>query len=415
MHPSSDVCSDSPDTLEPVTWSLALRNGFAWWLPILAAAVAALIAVLASQSSVVAWDADVHLWAREGRTASEYAALVMERSVQESATSGMLASEDGQPELDGVAVNVTDTLIRVTVRASRQSDAEALALSLAHAAVDEAYVRYGDEAGLDLLGLVRPGARKVAPATGWTAAWASAIGLTAGLAFAWAFAQQSSGPSTALGRLGRIGLKPLAVVSAEAEQAAGQATGQATGQAGQQSSGLTVSGTLERGSARDDAVSIANALNPLSGVIALTPLDDASAATSTLIQAAQTLAARGNPVIWLDSRRPAFELSYSTPPNWLAGAPWSVVDRSEMILRGALRAVRPNGYVLLLTDSLEDESTLNVAPAAAGVVLMARADVSEEELVRARLLLGSSRLLGVVLTQAQSLDLRDFELAQMTE
>ncbi len=394
-----------------MTWSLALRNGFAWWLPILAAVVAALIAVIASQSSVVAWDADVHLWAREGRTASEYAALVMDRSVQESATSGMLASEDGLPELDGVAVNVTDTLIRVTVRASRQSDAEALALSLAHAAVDEAYVRYGDEAGLDLLGLVRPGARKVAPATGWTAAWASAIGLTAGLVFAWVLARQSSGPSTALGRLGRIGLKPLAVVSAEAEQTAGQATGQA----GRQSSGLTVSGTLERGSARDDAVSIANALNPLSGVIALTPLDDASAVTSTLIQAAQTLAARGNPVIWLDSRRPAFELSYSTPPSWLAGAPWSVVDRSEMILRGALRAVRPNGYVLLLTDSLEDESTLNVAPAAAGVVLMARADVSEEELVRARLLLGSSRLLGVVLTQAQSPDLRDFELAQMTE
>ncbi|MCY4617200.1 MAG: hypothetical protein OXD50_01415 [Chloroflexi bacterium] len=390
-----------------MTWSLALRNGFAWWLPILAAVVAALIAVIASQSSVVAWDADVHLWAREGRTPSEYAALVMERSVQESATSGMLASEDGLPELDGVAVNVTDTLIRVTVRASRQSDAEALALSLAHAAVDEAHVRYGDEAGLDLLGLVRPGARKVAPATGWTAAWASAIGLTAGLAFAWVFARQSSGPSTALGRLGRIGLKPLAVVSAEAEQIAGQAP--------QQSSGLTVSGTLERGLARDDAVLIANALNPLSGVIALTPLDDASAVTSTLIQAAQTLAARGNPVIWLDSRRPAFELSYSTPPNWLAGAPWSVVDRSEMILRAALRAVRPNGYVLLLTDSLEDDSTLNVAPAAAGVVLMARADVSEEELVRARLLLGSSRLLGVVLTQAQSLDLRDFEVAQMTE
>ena len=403
-----------------MTWSLALRNGFAWWLPILAAAVAALIAVMASQSSVDAWDADVHLWAREGRTASEYAALVMDRSVQESATSSMLASADGLPQLGGVAVNVTDTLIRVTVRASRQSDAEALALSLAHAAVDEAYVRYGDEAGLDLLGLVRPGARKVAPSTGWTAAWASAIGLAAGLAFAWVFARrQSSGPTTALGQLGRIGLKPLAVVSAEAEQTAGQVTGQtatrATGQAGPQSSGLTVSATQERGSARDDAVSIANALNPLSGVIALTPLDDASAVTSTLIQTAQTLAARGNSVIWLDSRRPAFELSYSTPPNWLAGASWSVVDRSEMILRGAFRAVRPKGYVLLLTDSLGDESTLNVAPATAGVVLMARADVSEEELVRARLLLGSSRLLGVVLTQAQSLDLRDFELAQMTE
>ena len=406
-----------------MTWSLALRNGYAWWLPILSAALAALIAVLASQSTATAWDADVHLWAREGRTASEYAELVLDRSVQESATSGMMSTEDGLPELGGVAVHLTDTLIRVTVRASRQADAEALALSLAHAAVDEAYVRYGNEAGLDLLGLVRPGARKVSPATEWTAAWASAIGLAGGLAFAWMIARRSSGPSTALGRLGRIGLRPLAVVSAAAEQAAsqtagqpsGQTAGQTSGQTAGMSSGIYVRGTQERGSAKDDAVMIANAINPLSGLIALTPLDEASALMATLIQTARTLAARGKTVIWLDGRRPAFELQYSTPPGWLAGAAWHSVARSEMILRGATRAVRPNGYVLLLTDALDDDATLDVANSSAGVILMARADASEEELVRARLLLGSAPLVGVVLTQAQSPDLRDFELAQMTE
>ena len=391
--------------------------------PILSATLAALIAVLASQSTVTAWDADVHLWAREGRTASEYAQLVLDRSVQESATSGMMATEDGLPELGGVAVELTDTLIRITVRASRQADAEALALSLGHAAVDEAHVRYGNEAGLDLLGLVRPGARKVAPATGWAAAWASAIGLAAGLAFAWMIARRSSGPSSALGRLGRIGLRPLAVVSAEAEQAANQSTGQSSGSSAGQSSGqstgrssiMSVGGTLERGSAEDDAVMIADAINSLSGLIALTPLDEASALMATLIQTARTLAAQGNSVIWLDGRRPAFELQYSTPPGWLAGAPWSSVARSEMIVRGAARAVRPQGYVLLLTDALDDDATPDVANSAAGVILMARADASEEDLVRARLMLGPARLLGVVLTQAQSPDLRDFELAQMTE
>ena len=398
-----------------MTWSLALRNGYAWWLPILSAALAALIAVLASQSTVTAWDADVHLWAREGRSASEYAELLLDRSVQESATSGMMASEDGLPEFGGVAVELTDTLIRVTVRASRQADAEALALSLAHAVVDEAYVRYGNEAGLDLLGLVRPGARKVAPATEWTAAWASAIGLAGGLAFAWMIARRSSGPSRALGRLGRIGFRPLAVVSAEAEQAASQTAGQPAGQPVGQTVGMYVRGTQERGSAKDDAVMIANAINPLSGLIALTPLDQASALMATLIQTARTLAARGNSVIWLDGRHPAFELRYSTPPGWLAGAAWHSVARSEMILRGAARAARPDGYVLLLTDALDDDATLDVANSSAGVILMARADASEEELVRARLILGSAPLLGVVLTQAQSPDLRDFELAQMTE
>ena len=397
-----------------MTESFGLRSGFAWWLPICTAALATLIAVAGSQTISAAWDADVHLWARDGRSPSEYAELVLDRSVQEAATSGMMATQHGVPVLDDVGVELTGTLIRVTVRAARQSDAEALAISLAHAAVDESILRYGDEAGLDMLGLVRPGARKVAPATEWTAAWASAVGLFGGLTLAWLVARRTKSPSTTLGRLGRIGLRPIAVISAEAEQSARQSTRQST----PRSVGASVQATQERSEATDDAVMLANALNPLSGIVALVPLDEASSVTAVLMQTARTLAARGRAVIWLDSRRPAFEIEYGVPPASMIGTSWSPVERRELILRSALRAARlepPSSYVLLLTDPLSESSTVSIAAASAGVILMARADASEEQLVHARLLLSDSRLLGVALTQAQSSDLHEFELAQMTE
>ena len=393
-----------------MTKSSSLRSGFPWWLPILTAALAVLIAVVLSQSTVAAWDADVHLWAREGRTASEYAELLFDDSVQESATSGMMATEDGLPELQHVSVELTDALIRVTVRATRESDAETLALSLAHEAISESIARYGDESGLEMLGLVQPGARKAGPATEWNAAWASALGLAGGLALAWAVATRTKGPSTTLGRLGRLGLKPLAVISAEAEAAAGR-----TARTGQTSSGVLVGATDERGARGDDAVLLANAINPLSGIVALVPLDDASQVTATLIQTARTLAARGRSVIWLDGRRPAFEIEYSDPPIWLLGAPWSPLTRSKLIIRHASRALRPNGYVLLLTDPIAHPDTAAVARSSAGLILMARADASDEELINAQLLLGQTPLLGVAVTQAQSPDLQDFELAQITE
>ena len=329
------------------------------------------------------------------------------QSVQDAASSGMMGTEHGQPLIDGVAVELNDTLIRVTVRSSREADAEALAISLAHAAVNESILRYGDESGLDMLGLVRPGARKVAPATEWTAAWASAAGLVGGLAVAWLAATRAKNPSTALGRIGRIGLRPIAVISAEAEQAAGQSA--------PQPAGASIGATQERGAATDDAVMLANAINPLFGIVALVPLDDASGVTATLIQTARTLAARGRSVIWLDGRRPAFELEYGTPPTWLAGSSWTPVERRDLILRSAMRASRPDGYVLLLTDPLSEASTVQIAQASAGVILMARADATQEHLLHAQLLLGPARLLGVALTQAQPLDLHEFELAQMTE
>ena len=370
------------------------------------AALAAVIAVLASQTVTSAWDAEVHLWAREGPSASEYAELLLDPSVQDAATSGMMATEHGTPELDGVAVELTDTLIRVTVRSTRRADAESLAISLAHAAASEAYARYGDEAGLDVLGLVRPGATKVAPATEWSAAWASAIGLAGGLALAWLFARRSTGPASTLGRLGRIGFRPLAVISAEAEHAAGEVT--------QPSSGTAVSATQER-AANDEAVMLANAINPISGIVALVPLDHASIVTATLIRTARTLAARGRLVIWLDGRRPAFELEYSSPPPWLTGVTWLPVRRSELILRAATNVRSADSYVLVLTDPLSDNATLAVAESAAGVILLARADASDDELVHARLMLGAAPLLGVALTQARLPELRDFELAQMID
>ena len=395
------------DKLDAVTGFFALKDGFPWWLPIITALMAALVGVVVSQASVSAWDADVHLWAREGRTASEYAQLLLDTDVQESVTSGMMATEDGLPVIGDVSVELTDTLIRVTVRSTGQADAEALAVSLAHAAVSEAVHRFGDEAGLEMLGLVRPGARKVSPHTEWTAAWASALGLLGGFGLAWLLATRAGSPGSTLGRLGRVGLRPIAVISPDAEHAAGRD--------GLHESGGAIGATEERGAAGDDAVMLANAINPLSGIVALVPLDEESGVTATLIQTARTLAARGRLVIWLDARRPAFEVTYGVPPAWLTGVPWDPVERWELILRSAAAAVRPNAYVLLLTDPLPDVSAAVVARSSSGAILLARADASDQQLVDAQLLLSHTRLIGVALTGAQEPDLRDFELAQMTD
>ena len=384
-----------------------LRSGFAWWLPPLTAVLGALIAVVLSQMTAAAWSADVHLWARDGRPPQQYAELVLDRSVQESATQGMMASESGLPQLDGVAVELTDTLIRVTVRASGQADAEALALSLANAAVEEAHFRFGNDAGLDLLGLVRPGARKIAPATEWSAAWASAVGLLVGLALAAATARVSRTPASNLGRIGRLGLRPIAVVSDAAEREAQADLFQVSGE--------RVAETTERGSMLDDAVQLANALNPVSGIVVFVPLDEQSDLNGSLIRAAQTLAARGNAVTWLDARRPAFELTHARPPDWLHGAAWSPPRRSELILREAARVLRPNGYVLLPSDPLADSSARAIARSAVGVVLVARADASDEQLVQARDALRSVPLLGVVLSHAPPRDLHEFALAHSTD
>ena len=395
------------DTLRSVIASMGWRNGFAWWLPILTAVIAALIAVGVSRGTASAWDADVHLWARDGRTAAEYAELVLDGSVQDAATSGMMASKSGLPVLDGVAIVLNDTLIRVTVRSAHEADAEALAISLGHAAVNESINRYGDQSGLDMLGLVRPGARQVAPTTEWTAAWASAAGLAIGLALAWAVSTRSTSPSRPLGRLGRLGLRPITVISSDAERAAQRTV--------THSRSATVDPIQEQNVVSNDAVMLANALNPVAGVVALTPLDATSDVTATLIHTAQVLASRGRSVVWLDSRRPAFEVSYGEPPSWLTGAQWWPVPRRSLIIRNAHSAKRGDRTVMLLTDPLSEPSTAEVGQAADGVILLARADASDEQLIHAQQLLSGARILGVAMTHADAPDIRDFELAQMSE
>ncbi len=402
------------DTLDSVPGSLSLRDGFAWWLPLLTAAAAVLIAVGIAQSSAEAWDADVHLWAREGASAAEYAELLLDRSVQEAmqeqTANSMMTTEHGPPVLSGVAVDLTDTLIRLTVRAPRQADAEALAVWLADAAVSESVARYGDAAGLETLGLVHPGARQVAPATEWAAAGAAAIGLAGGLALAWLTARPTRLPGSTLGRLGRIGLRPLAVISVEAERAAAR-TGTHTARQRSEAAPTSSAGSA----AGESAALLANAIAAQTGVVALTPLDDGSGVTAVLVQTARALAASGRSVIWLDSRRPAFALRYGPVPGWLAGAPWFPVARSTLILRRAVGAGRAGSCVLVLTDPLSDPDAAAVANGAAGVILLARADAAEAQLLEARRRLSRARLLGVALTQAQAPELRDFELAQMAE
>ena len=365
---------------------MALRTGFPWWLPLLTAAIAALIAVIVSQSTASAWDADVHLWASGDRPAADFANILLDPSLQDSAADGLMASESGQAVIDDVAIEYTDTLIRLTVRAERESDAELLAVSLAQAALDEARSRFGDDAGLDLLGLVRPGARRVAPLTERSAAWASAVGLLAGLALAWTVAarsQPASSPPTALGRLGRSGLRPLAVLN-------------------------------PRGG---DTSALTSAIQALTGVIAVASLDRDTPLPSQLMQSATRLAA-GKTVIWLDARRPAFEPTFGVPPFTMRFVEWSPMSRRTRICEAALAAAANAGSsacVLLILDNLSDPDSIAAARSASHVILLARADTDADALIEAKRVLNEPPVRGVVLTDARESDQLDFELAQAPE
>ena len=367
--------------------SFALRSGFPWWLPLLTAAIAVLIAVIVSQSTASAWDADVHLWSSDGRPASDYAALLLDPELRESASGGLMASEHGTPQIDDVAVAVDGTLIRLTVRAEYESDAELLALSLGRAAIDEAHARFDGDSGLDLLGLVQPGARKVAPLTERSAAWASAVGLGAGLALAWAVAARSrrtSVPPSALGRLGRCGLKPLAVLNADV----------------------------------DHAPSLTAALQPLTGVVAFTSLDAAPGVASQVMHTASRLAAAGKTVLWLDARRPAFELGYAPSPSRLQGPFWMPLTRREQVQRAAEQSASDAsaaGCVLLLIDDLNDPDTSAVTEFSDHVILLASVDSDDDAFATARRRLRGTALRGVVLTDADQTDQLDFELAQVSD
>lgn len=365
---------------------MALRSGFPWWLPLLTAAIAALIAVIAAQSTASAWDADVHLWASGERPAADFADILLDPSIQDSAADGLMATEFGRAAIDDVSIEYTDTLIRLTVRAETESDAELLAVSLAQAALDEARSRFGDDSGLDLLGLVRPGARKVAPLTELSAAWASAVGLAAGLILAWTVAarsQPATSPPSALGRLGRSGLRPLAVLNPRSEH----------------------------------APALTSAIRTMSGVVAITSLHADAPVPSQLMQSATRLAA-DKTVLWLDARRPAFQPTFGAPPFTMRFVEWSPMSRSGRIRQAALGSAAnagDAGCVLLILDSLSDPDSVAVTRAASDVILIARADTDADELVNAKRTLNSSPLRGVVLTNADESDQLDFELAQLPE
>ena len=365
---------------------MALRSGFPWWLPLLTAAIAALISVIVSQSTASAWDADVHLWASGNRQAADFADILRDPSIRGSAADGLMASEFGQAEIDDISIEYTDTLIRLTVRAERESDAELLAVSLAQAALDEARNRYGDDSGLDLLGLVRPGARKVAPLTERNAAWASAVGLLAGLALAWTVAarsQRASSPPTALGRLGRSGLRPLAVLNPH----------------------------------RDDTSALTAAVQPLTGIIAVISVDAATPLPAQLMQSATRLAA-SKTVLWLDARRPAFQPTFGVPPFTMRFIEWSPMPRWARICQAALASAAnagASGCVLLILDGLSDPDSAAAARAASHVILLARADAPTDTFIDAKRVLNGAPLRGVILTDAQESDRLDFELAQMPE
>lgn len=366
-------------------------DGFAWWLPLLTAGWAALIAALIVQSSATAWDADVHLWAREGEVA-DYVEVLLDPDLQRESSSEMMMGRDGLAELQGVSVESTGTLIRLTVRASDGVSAESLAISLARAAVLETDVTLGGQAGLDVLGLVQPGARKQAPQAERAAA-ASVVGLLGGIALAWLLANRVTGRPSTLGRMGRVGIRPLAVVP---KQAAATAT-------------------------PPDA--LVDALEPIDGVVAtithVATHDAEDGAERALSAAARTLAARGRRVLWLDARRPGFEHVLTSPPRWLFGAVWRAVPRSELIRRSAREAAGRSDTVFLLTDPVSDSlagrDTVQIAQSAKAVVLLLSASSGDDTLMAVRQQLRGAVILGAVVVDADDADLVEFEQAQAAE
>ena len=384
------------DTLSGVD---LIRNGFPWWIPLATAAAAVLIAVLISTSIADAWEARVRLWASDDRPPGEYAALLTDPNVIEGARSTMMSSEAGPARLSGLTVEQRDTLIILSVRATEAADAEGLALSIADAAIDEAYVRFEGDAGLQLLGLAQPGSQRAAPRTERNAALAAAIGLLAGFGLAAGVARTAPAPAPAsnLGRLGRVGLRTIAVLSLT-EPAAPDQLDEPPSSADQLADALDL---VDR--------SIAT-------LTAFVPLDASADAHLAATQSARALAGRGHGVLWLDARPPAFSLRITAPPpRWLAGPRWTPIPRSELIRRALEICRRRPQQVIVLSPQLVHPDALLLADLCDRVVLIAPSRAPANQLAAARVRLGRANLLGVALTGAAPGDTQAFTLARATD
>lgn len=373
-----------------------MRNGFPWWLPLVTTAAAVLIAVLVSRSVDASWEARVRLWASDERPPAEYAAILRDPALVEIATSTMMSSETGVPRLSELSVELRDTLIVLTVRAGQPGDAESLAFGIADAAAEAADAKFPGDSGLQVLGLAEPDARRAAPQTERNGAIAAAVGLIAGFILATGLARpaRSMAPESSLGRIGRVGLRTIAVLPRQSRQ------------------------PLSRdGTPPPSALQLADALDLIdrstASVTAFVPIDESVDALEPATQSARALAGRDHSVLWLDARRPAFQLEITVPPPlWLSGTTWTPIPRSEMIRRALEFHGRQPQHVILLSPELIDPEALVLCGFCDRVVLVALANTPATQLYAARIKLRHSRLIGVALTNAEPRDTDAFTLAQ---
>ncbi len=358
-----------------------------------------LIAVLISTAADAAWEARIRLWVADGRPPDEYAALLFDPELIDAATSSVMSSESGPAQLSGLSVELRDTLIILSVRAGQANDAEHLALSIAATAADEAAIQFGRPGGLRVLGLAQPEARQSAPRTERNGAIAAAVGLIVGFALATALAQpaRAAAASSSLGRIGRVGLRTIAVLPRhDCEQ------------------------TNQQGEPPSSARQLADALDTddrsAVSVTAFIPLDSSVSAFEAATQSARALAGRDQAVLWLDARASAFQLELSAPPpHWLEGPNWSAIPRSELIRRALEAYRRQLQQVIVLGPELVDPDALMLVGLCDRVVLVASADTPVAELATARTRLRGTKLLGVAVTDAAANDTQAFTLAQATD
>ncbi len=376
-----------------------VRNGFPWWVPLATTLAAVLIAVLISRSVDAAWEASVRLWAADERPPAEYAALLHDPDLVDSATGTMMSSETGSAQVSELSVELRDTLIILTVRAVESYDAENLALSIAEAAANEARMRYEGDSGLRVLGLTQPRVRRAAPSTERNGAIAAAVGLVGGFALAAALARPARAASvgSSLGRAGRVGLRTIAVLPEDAHER-----------------------TPRSDEPPPSAQQLADALDMMdrsvASVAAFIPLDASVNAYDAAAQAARALAGREHAVLWLDARPPAFQLEITTPPPlWLEGSRWAAIPRSELIRRALELYRRQPQQVVVLGPALVDPDALLLAGCCDRVVLVAASHTPADQLADARARLARANLLGVALTDAEPGDTQAFMLAQATD
>ena len=382
-------------------------RGFPWWLPLIVAAICAIAAGALSASASANWEADIRLWvATDQYPVADFADLLSDADVLSAAierfhSSAMLEAEDsnqsgpiGASDLaGGTQVEIDDTLITVTVQAQSGSDAAALARSLAAAAQDESFARFDEDGvSLELLRSSSTEPRQTAPRTARNASLAAVGGLVLGLLVTAVAARRQPASESATGRVGRIGLRPLAL--------------------------------LEPGSERDGAAKpprsashLADAIEALGlpATVAFAPISGGVDAERAAQQAARALAGRERRTVWLNTTPPAFvPPPMSEPPQWLAGAPGArPLTRVERIERELKRVGPETDVIVVVTGALSDDPDAVAVGrrASGGVALVADAVATPTQLNAARRQVHPAKVIGVVVDGATQHEARAFDLA----